>query len=127
MKNNVATITSPGGLATGIAKGSTTIRGAIGAISGSTTLTVSPVVLLSITVAPSTAAISARGTEQFSATGHYNNGTTQDLTNSASWSASPKMVASVSNAGLATGLKPGTATISAKSGGVTGSATLTVQ
>ena len=127
MKTNVATITSPGGLATGAARGSTTIRAAIGAISSSTTLTVSPAVLQSITVAPATTMISIRGTLQFSATGHYSNGTTQDLTNSASWSASPKMVASVSSVGLATGLKPGTASISAKSGGVTGSATLTVQ
>lgn len=126
-KTSVATITSPGGLATGRAKGSTTIKAVVGSLSASTTLTVNALVLQSIAVTPATASISVRGIQQFSAVGTYNNGTTSDITSSVSWSASPKMVASVSASGLATGLKAGTATIAAKLGGVTGSATLTVR
>jgi uncharacterized protein YjdB len=125
-KTSVATITSPGGLATGIAKGSTTIRAAAGGFSASTTLTVNAVTLLSITVSPPTASILVGQTQQFTATGNYNDGTTQDLTKTVSWSSSTKQVASISSTGLATGLKAGTATISAKSGKTTGSATLTV-
>jgi hypothetical protein len=126
-KVSVATITSPGGLASGLAKGFTTIKAAAGGFSASTTLTVSAVALQSITVTPATAAISVGGSQQFRATGTYNNGSTTDLTNSVTWSSSPKPVASISSSGLATGLRTGTATITAKSSGVSGSATLTVR
>ena len=126
-KTSVATITSPGGLAAGLAKGSTTIRAATGGFSASTTLTISAVTLQSITVTPATATISGGATQQFKATGNYSNGSTSDLTNTIAWSSSPKPLASVSSSGLATGLRTGTATITAKSGGVSGSATLTVR
>ena len=126
-KTSIATITSPGGLARGVAKGSTNIKAQVGAFSASTTLTVNAVSLVSITVTPSTATIAVKGTQQFTATGTYNNGTVQDLTITAAWSSSPKGVASISNTGLVTGLKSGTATISAKSGMVTSSAKVTVQ
>ena len=53
----VATITSPGGLATGLAKGSTTIRAATEGLSASTALTISAVTLQSITVTPATGTI----------------------------------------------------------------------
>jgi uncharacterized protein YjdB len=123
----IATITSPGGLATGKAKGSATIKAAVGTFSAATTVMVNAVVLQSITVTPMSATIAVKGTQQFTATGHYNDGTMQDLTSTASWSASPKGVASVNSMGLATGLKTGTATITAKFGMVNGMATLTVQ
>jgi Bacterial Ig-like domain (group 2) len=126
-KAPVATITSPGGLATGLAKGFTTIKAATGGLSASTTLTVSAVTLQSITVTPATATISVGGTQQFRAIGNYSNGSTSDLTNAITWSSSPKPVASISGSGLATGLKAGTATMTAKSGGISGSASLTVR
>jgi uncharacterized protein YjdB len=126
-KPSIATITSPGGMVTGVAKGSTNIKAAVGAFSASTTLTVNAVALVSITVTPSTATIAVHGTQQFTATGNYNNGTMQNLTSTATWSSPSKGAVSVSSTGLATGLKAGTATISAKSGMVTGSAKLTVQ
>jgi len=126
-KPKIASITSPGGVATGKAQGSTAITAAAGGFSASTTLTVNAVTLVSVSVTPSSATVSVQGTEQFTATGHYNDGSSKDITNTANWSTSAKMVASVSRTGLATGLKAGTATISAKSGMVTGSATLIVQ
>ena len=126
-KTSVATIASPGGLATGLAKGFTTIKATSGGFSASTTLTVGAVTLQSITITPPTATISMGATQQFSATGNYSNGSPSDLTNSVTWSSSPKPVASISSRGLATGLKAGTATITAKSGGINKSATLTVR
>jgi uncharacterized protein YjdB len=122
----VATITSPGGLATGLAKGSTTIRAATEGLSASTALTIGAVTLRSITVTPATGTIRVGETQQFSATGNYSNGSTGDLTSAVTWSSSPKPVASISGGGLATGLKAGTATIAAKSSGISGSATLRV-
>src|SRR5262249_9772193 len=79
-KPSIATITSPGGLATGVAKGSTMIRGSFGGFAASTTLTVTTPVLQSIAVTPSAATIAVSGTQQFTATGTYSNGTTSNLT-----------------------------------------------
>ena len=74
-KTSVATIASPGGLATGLAKGFTTIKATSEGFSASTTLTVGAVTLQSITIpAPPAATISRGATLQFSATGSYSNG-----------------------------------------------------
>ncbi len=86
--------------------------------------------LISITVTPASPSIAAGTTQQFTATGHYSDNSTQNLTNSVTWSSSSPAVATISNSagsqGLATGVGIGAATITAASGSVTGSATLTV-
>ncbi len=51
--------------------GATTITATSGLILGTAVLTVTPAVLVSITVAPTTASIAAGDTQQFTATGHY--------------------------------------------------------
>ena len=85
-----------------------------------------PPVLESITVAPGAASVGVGGTQQFTATGHYAGGSTQDLTATAGWTSSNGSVASVTS-GLATGLAVGTANITASLGDVTSNAaTLTV-
>ena len=123
---SIATV-SAGGLATGVATGSSTITATSGTVSGSTTLTVTAAVLTSIAVNPANVSVAAGYTQQFTATGTYSNGTTQNLTSSATWSSSKTSVATVkSTTGLATTVAPGTATITAKSGTISGSATLTV-
>ncbi len=70
-------------------------------------------------------AIPAGSTEQLTATGHYSDSSTQDLTNSVTWGATPGAV-TINSTGLATGVTPGTSTITATLGAVQGSATLTV-
>ncbi len=114
------------GLATSVAQGTATITATSGTISGSATLTVTAAVLTSISVTPATASVAAGYTEQFTATGTYSNGTTQNLTSTATWASSATSVATVSSAGLATSVAQGTATITATSGTISGSATLTV-
>jgi uncharacterized protein YjdB len=118
------------GLATSVGTGSTTITAVSEGISASTTLTVTGATLSSISVAPLTASVPKGSTRQFTATGTYSDGSTQNLTASVTWSSSNTSVASISNAagsnGLATTVASGTATISAASGGVSGTATLTV-
>ncbi|HMI84373.1 MAG TPA: Ig-like domain-containing protein, partial [Polyangiaceae bacterium] len=107
----------------------------MGAIVGTTALTVTAATLDSITVAPVAPATStiARGTTvQFQATGHYSDATSQVLLASeVNWGSNNPAVATVSNAvgneGLATGVSgPGIASITASVSGVTGSITLTV-
>jgi uncharacterized protein YjdB len=90
---------------------------------------------VSISVSPTTQSISAGQTAQFTATGIFGHGnnhpsTTQDLTDSATWTSSVPGVATVSATGVATGVSAGTTTITASMNGYTGvvsaSATLTV-
>jgi uncharacterized protein YjdB len=80
--------------------------------------------LTSITVGP-TATISVGGTVQQTAVGTYNDGSTQSLTN-VLWSSSEASVATISTAGLVTGVSAGTATITGASGTVSGTSTVTV-
>ncbi len=129
----VATIgNAPGnrGRATGQNVGTTTISAVFNGISGSTTLTVSAATLQSIQVTPANGSAPKGTTRQFTATGVYSDGTTQNLTTLVTWSSTNQTVATISNAagsqGLVSALNTGTTTISATFGGVTGSTTLTV-
>jgi Domain of unknown function (DUF1929)/Bacterial Ig-like domain (group 3)/Bacterial Ig-like domain (group 2)/Abnormal spindle-like microcephaly-assoc'd, ASPM-SPD-2-Hydin len=87
-------------------------------------------VLSSIAVTPTNSSIAISGTEQFVATGMYTDGSTNNLTTSATWSSSNSGIALVSNTsgsqGLATGAARGTTTISATSNFIKGSTNLTV-
>ena len=82
--------------------------------------------LTSITVAPANPSIAAGTTQQFTATGNYDNGTTQDLTSSVTWTSSTTSAATINSAGLATAVAVGASTITATSGSVSGSTVLTV-
>lgn len=124
-KTAVATITSAG-LATAVAAGTTTITAKWDTISGTATLTVTTATLASITVTPANKSISKGTTQQFTATGKFSDNNTQDLTSQVTWTSSKTPVATISSAGLATGVSAGTTTITAKSGAVEGSTTLTV-
>jgi hypothetical protein len=116
---------SQSGLATGVTPGATsTIMAAQDSVSGSATLRVA-YPLISIAVTPSTATVAPNGTQQFTATGTYADGSTQNITSSVTWSASTG--ATVTPSGLATGVTPGaTSTMLATQGSVSGSATLRV-
>jgi len=124
---SVATVNSTG-LASGVGNGSSTIQASLGSVIGSTTLNVTAaVVLSSITVTPANPSIRKGTTQQFTATGSYSDGSTQNLTNSVTWSSSHTSVATINSAGLASGVGTGSTTIRAVSGSVTGSTALTVR
>jgi hypothetical protein len=118
------------GRATSVAVGATTITAALGGVSASTTLTVTPATLLSITINPKNPSISMGSIQQFAATGTYSDSSTQDVTTSAIWTSSFTSVAVISNAagskGRATSVAAGATTITAALGGVSASTTLTV-
>jgi hypothetical protein len=92
--------------------------------------------LVSIAVTPNPASVSVNQTLTFVATGHYSDGTTQDLTTTTNWAAAPLGIATISNSagsqGAATGLTPGFTNITASAkdpitgADVFGSAILTV-
>ncbi len=118
------------GLASTLTSGSVTVTAALGGISGSTGLTVTPAALVSIAVIAANPSIANGTNQQFAATGNYSDGSTQSLTAAATWNSSDISVATISNVpgsnGLANTVAQGSVTITATSGGVSGSTGLTV-
>jgi len=129
---SIATISDTAGfkgLATGVAAGSTSIIATSGSVSGSTSLTVTAVSLVSITVTPANKLAGFHTTIQYTATGNFSNNTTQDITTSVTWSSSDISVATISNQPGLKGLATtdgviGTTVITATSGNISGSTSL---
>ena len=80
----------------------------------------------SISVTPNAASFARNATQQFTATAKYSNGTTANVTSSATWSIANTAVATISSGGLASAVASGATTVSASLSGVTGKAPFTV-
>jgi uncharacterized protein YjdB len=119
----VATVNAAG-LATAVAPGTTAITASLGGASGSATLNVPR--LSSIAVTPISPSIAVGATQQFTATATYSDGSTQNVTAKAAWTAATPAVATVNASGLATAVAAGSTSITASLSGISGSATLTV-
>ncbi len=123
---SVATIT-PNGMVTAVAAGQTTITATVNGLPpGTTTLTVPATTLASITITPSNQTIAINTVQQFTATGAYLDGTVQDLTSTATWRSTTTAVATIAAGGKASAIGAGSTTISATSGSISGTATLSV-
>jgi hypothetical protein len=131
----IATISNTAGsngLATAVQSGTTTIQAQQGNVSGSTMLTVSGVSLAVLVVSPQNPAIADGGaTQAFTATGHFSDGSTQDLTASATWTSSNTSVATMNGMAATSQTLGGSATagftsIKATVGNTTGVAILSV-
>jgi trimeric autotransporter adhesin len=129
----VATVTSTAirkGFVKAVGQGSAIITATQAGISGSTTVIVTPAVLKSIQITPPNPSLAKGTTEQLTATGIFTDGTTEDLTLSASWTSSDRDVAKVTSIGMHRGfvaaLAVGSATITATQEGISGSTTVTV-
>ena len=115
-----ATISATG-LATAVANGTSVITATSQSVSGTTTLTVSPATLASLTISPSAPQSLALGTTlAYTATGTYSDGSTQDLTSTASFTAAPVGFVTFA-ANVASAAKAGTATVTATVGTITSS------
>ena len=120
----IATV-SQAGVVTGVAPGTATITATSETKSANATITVTLVPVSGVQVDPPTVSIPARQTATLTATLTDANGTV--LTNRpVAWSTSDARVATVSPAGIVTGVAAGTAPISAKSGAATGTSAITV-
>ncbi len=128
---SIATIVS-GGLATGIAAGTTNITATLGSVTSPTnTLTVTAATLTSISITPKTASIAAGLTQQYTAIGTYSDNSMLDITSSVIWHSSNTSAATIvsggSTPGLATTIAAGTTNITATlSGKTSNTAVLTV-
>jgi hypothetical protein len=131
--SSIATVGNLGtaaGQVTGKAVGTTSVTAALSGFAAQVKVIVANPNLLSISVAPAAATITAGQPQAFAATGSYDNSTSVDITTQVTWSSNNTAVAQVSNAagsnGVATSLIAGTATITAALSGVRGRAGLTV-
>lgn len=114
------------GTATGLTLGTATITATFSGLAGDTLLTVTAAALQSISIAPPNPSIIQGHTQQFSATGTFSDGSTQDITSLVTWSSGTITVATIDASGLSTGLDGGTALITAAQGTISASTTLTV-
>ncbi|MGI4757263.1 MAG: beta strand repeat-containing protein, partial [Janthinobacterium lividum] len=115
-------IVNSAGLATGVAQGNFNAKATIGTVTGQLALSVNSAVLQSIAITPANRTIvNVLGAAvQYTATGTFSDGTTQDLTTSVHWSlASGLSVGSISATGRFTPLGLGLGTIQATLGSVT--------
>lgn len=83
-------------------------------------------ILESIQITPSGPSVPLGENQQFSATGHYHDGSSKGITASVVWASSNTTVVTMSGGGFATSRSTGSSTISATLSGVTGHGTLTV-
>lgn len=100
--------------------------GGVATTGGGGSTTSSPPTLDSIAVTPGNASVAAGLTQQFKATGTNSDGTSSDITNSVTWTSGTASVATIDASGLAASKTQGTSVITATSGSISGSQTLTV-
>ncbi len=121
----IATISSTG-VATGVSVGTTRIDCKYQEGDASTFVTVTNGTLVSIKVTPANQSITIGQTLNMAATATYSDGTTRDITASVTWTSNTPSIATITQSGLATGVARGSTTITATSGGTSGSTVLTV-
>jgi hypothetical protein len=121
--------TVAGGVPPGGSPAQVTITASLRGISGTAALTVTNN-LTSISVGPANALVYVGSTLPFTATGTFQDGSTQDITEQATWSSSNPAVLTIissgSGAGTATGVVPGTSAVTASDAGINGVNTATV-
>jgi uncharacterized protein YjdB len=126
----VATVGNSGnrqGIVLGLTPGQTNITAALNGVTGQTNLIVTAATLMSIDITPTAPTISLGQTQQLKATGHFSDGSMQDLTLFATWTTDTATVAVVDAAGLVTAAGKGSANITATMNGQSNHILITVQ
>lgn len=116
---------SGAGVVTGVSAGNAVITATVGGVAGSATVVVNQAPAGSVTVTPSTSTLTVGQTATLGATVRDAAGNVIAGA-SVTWASSATSVATVSASGVVTGVAPGTATITASSGGRSGTAAVTV-
>lgn len=138
-KQTIATVTN--GAVKGVSPGSANVNATSNGVTGSVQVTVTAAQLTSVAVSPASAIIAKGAKQQFHVTGTYSDGSTVTDPSGVTWTSSDTSVATITNVssstfsqpfsktvppGLATGIAPGTVTITAKLGTKTATASLEV-
>jgi RHS repeat-associated protein len=96
-----------------LAEGSAVITATLNGGSATSTVTVTPAEVVSLTLAPQDPTRFVGEQAQLTATGTYTDGTTADLTTQVIWTSSNESVATITSSGLVTALTVGTSLITA--------------
>jgi trimeric autotransporter adhesin len=125
--SNTSVVTISGsGFATSRAMGSSTISATFSGVAGYGTLTVTKAILVSITITPANPDVLLGTLQQFTATGTFSDQSTQNITASVTWTSSNNGMLSIQGGGLGAALALGSLTISATSGSISGSTSVSV-
>ena len=124
----IATVTGSGATATitGVAAGHATISALLGVVAASVDVTVTAAVVDRIDVTATAAIVPKGATSQLTATAHYTDQHTIDVTAMVAWTPADPTLASIDARGLLTGLAPGSTQVSAKLGATTGTLAIMV-
>ena len=121
----VASINAQGDLQA-MSQGVVQVSVAYEGMTGSTSITVGAPALVLVAVSSNRPSLPVGETEPLTATGRYSDGSTQNLTASVTWHASPSTIASIDARGNLKALSRGFAQVSAVYQGMSGSASITV-
>lgn len=117
---------SGSGTVSGKALGSATITAGTGSVNGTSSLTVTAPVMVGVSINPAQSALLIGATGQLQALANYSDGSTQDVTASATWSSQSPNVVDASSDGVVIAVQVGKAAIQAEQSGFTGTASMTV-
>ncbi|MFZ6816850.1 Ig-like domain-containing protein [Undibacterium sp. Ji22W] len=122
----IAKVIANTGVVTGVSTGTSAVSATFNGMTISTTVTVTPALLVSIAVTPASANINIAGTQNFVATGTYSDGSVTNISSSVVWTSSDITKATILSGGTATGLAIGSSTMTATFQTKSGSALLNV-
>lgn len=110
----LATVSATG-VVTGVAPGKVTVQAEMGGKTGSIELTITavPLVLTAIQVSAAANSVDVGNTVKLTASGTFSDGSKNDISAKATWVSSDVAIATVSVAGVATAVAPGTVAIKA--------------
>jgi len=123
----VATVGAMTGLVTCDGAGSSVISASFEGAIGTAVVSGPGPGLAVVSLSPTSASVGVGAAQAFTAEATLTDATMCNVATISSWTSSDTTVATVSSSGIATGVAPGTVTISATEGSVTGTATLTVE
>lgn len=121
---SVATVDA-NGVVTAVLAGTTSVQGTISGVAGSASINVSPVPVATVSVSPLTATVVVGSTTLLAAVARDAAGNLLSG-RAATWSSASSTIATVSPAGVVTGVAPGVASISATVDGVVGTSSVSV-
>jgi uncharacterized protein YjdB len=121
----VASVTT-GGVASGLAVGSSTVTATADGLSDSATLTVTPAELRGISLTPADPAVAKGQDVDMTATGTFSDGTQGNVTGSVNWSSADGTVATVGSDGVVHGVSEGQTAITAAANGHSAQVSVTV-
>jgi hypothetical protein len=116
---------SPTGAVMGNTMGTATLSASVGSVTGTASLTVVPVVVVALNITP-VPPLLLGSSAQLQVIATFSDGTTQDMTGTATWSSEQTGIVAVRRSGVATAEQVGSATVLAASSGLSGSGAITV-